>query len=243
MQQNKKYFLEIIGLMLKNFKLNFFLTYFYLLIFSGISYLLMIFNFVMYYSIKNTFTAYLFLGVMLVSLTLLILIFYFIIFQIKTKVIISYSNLILSRKLKSELNSLNQFLDLNYKPSLWNYFLNSIFKLFSLALFFGFYFFLGKYYLIILLLVLPLILNFSLNIVLMSFKENLLFILAFFKRFNYFLRFYILELVIYVIGYLLFLTNMPMILLMLIYCFLLAILLYLKVYSLFLFRLFYSTSK
>lgn len=242
MLQNKKIFFEIIGLSLKNFQLNFFITYLFLIIFFGILYLLIIFDKTIYQLISNNITAIFFVLLFLFNLIFFFLTFYLILNMPKKKVIISYSNRIMLIKNPTHLKNLDAFLSLK-KTSFWDYILNSIFILFIISLLLGLYFFIGKLYLIVLALFMPLILYFIMNITFVSFKENLLFLKAFFKNLKFFYRFYILELIICLIGYLLYLTNMPTILLLFIYCFFLCFLLYFKLYALFVFRLLFPIAK
>lgn len=236
MLQNKKIFLEIIGLSLKNFKFNFFLTYVYLIVFSGAMYLLIIFDQAMYSLISNNISAVFFVFLFLFNFVFFFLTFYIILNIPKKKVVISYSNRIMLIKNPNDLKNLDIFLSLK-KINLWNYILNSIFILFSTSLLLGIYFFLGKYFLIVLALIMPLVLFFTLNITFIPFKENLLFLKLFFKHLGFFIRFYFFELLIYLIGYLLYLTNMPSLILIFIYCFFFCFLLYFKLYALFSFRL------
>jgi hypothetical protein len=242
MLQNKKIFLEIVGLSLKNFKFNFFITYFLTIIFFGIIYLLIIFDKTVYYLISSDNIAILFVLFCLFNLLVFFITFYFILNIPKKKVVISYSNWIMLIKNPIDLKNLDIFLS-SKKVNVWNYILNCIFILFLICLLFGLYFFIGKYYLILLALIMPLVLYFILNITFIPFKENLLFLRLFFLNLRFFSRFYILELGLYLIGYLLYLTNMPSLLLVFIYCFFFCFLVYFKLYALFAFKLFFPISK
>ncbi len=236
MLKNKKIFLEIIGLSLKNFKLNFFLTYFYLLIFFGLSYLLFIFNYSMYFFITNTLRANLFVLLGIVSTIALTIVFYTITNIAKKKVVFSYSNLIMVNKDPLELRSLNDFLDNLTKITILKYFINTIAIIFVLCLLFGSYFFFGKYFIVVVLLCFPLIFYLALNISFVSFKENLFFVKQYFKYWRFFFRFYILELIIYLVCYLLY-SNIPNIVLVFLFSFVLCLLVYFKLYVLFAFRI------